>query len=169
MSSGEHHGDLSEEMSAEVPPLKWPRASLDGLVQNLRFPENCGALYPEEGQTTTDAPAGYINLFWDFFCEGNFHLPVTKFFLEILGYYKFHISQCTLSAWLGFDILSLYVRQCILSRRFLDLGFFTKCTVLKDFICSFRERPRRKFCCNLPSPSMIGSRNFSLSKPVLLR
>ncbi|MFS8006630.1 hypothetical protein Hanom_Chr14g01251461 [Helianthus anomalus] len=40
-----------------------------------------------------DAPAGYITLFWDFFSVGNFRLPVTKFFLEILAYYKFHISK----------------------------------------------------------------------------
>ncbi|MFS7943474.1 hypothetical protein Hanom_Chr06g00500671 [Helianthus anomalus] len=93
MSTGEHHGDLSGEMSAELPPLKWPRASFDGLVQHLRFPENWSAMYPEEGQTAADAPAGYITLFWDFFCEGNFRMPLTKFFLEILGYYKFHISQ----------------------------------------------------------------------------
>ncbi|KAJ0565856.1 hypothetical protein HanIR_Chr06g0267251 [Helianthus annuus] len=93
MSTGGHHEDLSEEMSAELPPLKWPRATFDGLIQNFRFPESWGALYPEEGQTAADAPAGYITLFWDFFCEGNFRLPVTKFFLEILGYYKLHISQ----------------------------------------------------------------------------
>ncbi|MFS7939795.1 hypothetical protein Hanom_Chr05g00456181 [Helianthus anomalus] len=40
MSSGDHHENLTEEMPAELPPLKWPRATFDGLVQNLRFPEN---------------------------------------------------------------------------------------------------------------------------------
>ncbi|KAJ0909640.1 hypothetical protein HanRHA438_Chr07g0323861 [Helianthus annuus] len=93
MSTGEHHEDLSEEMSAELPPLKWPRATFDGLIQNLRFPESWGALYPEEGQTAADASAGYVTLFWNFFLEGNFRLLVTKFFLEILVYYKLHISQ----------------------------------------------------------------------------
>ncbi|KAJ0783556.1 hypothetical protein HanLR1_Chr01g0021681 [Helianthus annuus] len=93
MSTGEYQEDQSEEMSTELPSLKWPRATFDGLVQNFRFPENWGALYPEEGQTAADAPAGYITLFSDFFCEGNFRLPVTKFFLEILEYYKLHISQ----------------------------------------------------------------------------
>ncbi|KAJ0454973.1 hypothetical protein HanIR_Chr15g0745981 [Helianthus annuus] len=93
MSTGEYHEDLSEEMSAELPPLKWPRATFDGLVQNFRFPETWGARYPEEGQTVTDAPAGYITLFWDFFCKGNFRLPVTKFFLEILGFYNINLSQ----------------------------------------------------------------------------
>ncbi|KAJ0802303.1 hypothetical protein HanPI659440_Chr03g0127551 [Helianthus annuus] len=28
----------------------WPRASFDGLIRNLKFSENWGALYPEEGQ-----------------------------------------------------------------------------------------------------------------------
>ncbi|KAM0027518.1 hypothetical protein Hdeb2414_s0019g00541151 [Helianthus debilis subsp. tardiflorus] len=39
------------------------------------------------------ALTGYITLFWDYFANGNFRLPKTKFVLEILGYYKFHISQ----------------------------------------------------------------------------
>ncbi|KAJ0693394.1 hypothetical protein HanPI659440_Chr15g0596641 [Helianthus annuus] len=34
-----------------------------------------------------------MTLFWDFFSAGNFRLSATKFFLEILEYYKFHISQ----------------------------------------------------------------------------
>ncbi|KAM0064515.1 hypothetical protein Hdeb2414_s0003g00103831 [Helianthus debilis subsp. tardiflorus] len=93
MSTGEHQEGLAEDMSTELPPLKWSRASFDGLVQNLKFPENWGALYPEEGQTAADAPAGYNTLFSDFFYDGNFRLPVTKFFLEILGFYNLHISQ----------------------------------------------------------------------------
>ncbi|KAJ0492938.1 hypothetical protein HanIR_Chr12g0580481 [Helianthus annuus] len=80
-------------MSTALPPLKWSRATFDGLIRNLKLPESWGALYPEEGQTAADAPAGYITLFWDFFCEGNFRLPVTKFFLEILRFYNLHISQ----------------------------------------------------------------------------
>ncbi|MFS7985915.1 hypothetical protein Hanom_Chr11g01004271 [Helianthus anomalus] len=63
-------------MSAIVPPLKWSKETFDGL-----------------GQTAAQAPAGYITLFWDYFSEGNFRLPVTRFFLDILEYYKFHISQ----------------------------------------------------------------------------
>ncbi|MFS7930407.1 hypothetical protein Hanom_Chr04g00343971 [Helianthus anomalus] len=39
------------------------------------------------------APTGYITLFWDYFDEGNFQLPVIRFVLNIIGYYKFHISQ----------------------------------------------------------------------------
>ncbi|KAJ0482093.1 hypothetical protein HanIR_Chr13g0650041 [Helianthus annuus] len=93
MSTGEHHEDLAEEMSTALPPLKWSKTAFDGLIRNLKFSESWGALYPEEGQTAADAPAGYITLFWDFFCEGNFRLPVTKFFLEILEFYNLYISQ----------------------------------------------------------------------------
>ncbi|MFS7911167.1 hypothetical protein Hanom_Chr02g00114861 [Helianthus anomalus] len=93
MSTGDHREDSTEEMCAKLPPLKWSRATFDGLIRNLRFPENLGVEYPEESQTAADAPAWYVTLFWDFFCAGNFRLPVTKFFLEILEYYKFHISQ----------------------------------------------------------------------------
>ncbi|MFS7985905.1 hypothetical protein Hanom_Chr11g01004171 [Helianthus anomalus] len=80
-------------MRAIVPPLKWSKETFDGLVQNFKFPDSWGATYPEEGQTAAQAPAGYITLFWDYFSVGNFRLPVTRFFLEILEYYKFHISQ----------------------------------------------------------------------------
>ncbi|MFS7918968.1 hypothetical protein Hanom_Chr03g00207401 [Helianthus anomalus] len=80
-------------MAVKIPPLKWSRETFDGLIRNFRFPKRWDARYPEEGQTAADAPAGYITLFWDFFSLGNFRLPVTKFFLDILSYYKFHISQ----------------------------------------------------------------------------
>ncbi|MFS7969584.1 hypothetical protein Hanom_Chr09g00810941 [Helianthus anomalus] len=50
-------------------------------------------MYPEDGQTAAQAPTGYITLFWDYFTEGNFWFPVTRFVLDILGYSKFHISQ----------------------------------------------------------------------------
>ncbi|KAF5796500.1 hypothetical protein HanRHA438_Chr08g0364401 [Helianthus annuus] len=80
-------------MAVELPPLKWSKETFDGLIRNFRFPESWDARYPNEGQTATDALAGYITLFWDFFSLGNFRFPVTKFFLDILAYYKFHISQ----------------------------------------------------------------------------
>ncbi|MFS7945852.1 hypothetical protein Hanom_Chr06g00529001 [Helianthus anomalus] len=49
--------------------------------------------YPRQGQTAADAPPGYITLFEDFFLQGNFRLPATKFMAHILHYYGFHVSQ----------------------------------------------------------------------------
>ncbi|MFS7906267.1 hypothetical protein Hanom_Chr01g00057301 [Helianthus anomalus] len=80
-------------MSAGLPPLKWSRETFDNMVRNSKFPDSWGVRYPDEGQTAADAPTGYISLFWDYFAEGNFRLPATRFFIEILAYYKFHISQ----------------------------------------------------------------------------
>ncbi|KAJ0702274.1 hypothetical protein HanPI659440_Chr14g0527551 [Helianthus annuus] len=93
MSSKEHLEDSSEEMSASLPPLEWSKEIFDGLVKNFKFPDGWGVRYPEEGQKATDALAGYITLFWDYFADGNFRLPATRFVLDILDYYKFHISQ----------------------------------------------------------------------------
>ncbi|KAM0043912.1 hypothetical protein Hdeb2414_s0010g00346991 [Helianthus debilis subsp. tardiflorus] len=93
MSTGERHEDSSEEMSVGLPPLKWPRETFDSMVQNFKFPDSWDARYPDQGQTAADAPVGYITLFWDFFATGNFRSPVTKFFLKIISYYKFHIFQ----------------------------------------------------------------------------
>ncbi|MFS7929731.1 hypothetical protein Hanom_Chr04g00335961 [Helianthus anomalus] len=93
MSAGEHQEDSSEEMFAGLPSMKWSRETFDDLVRSFKFPDSWGVRYPEDGQTTTDASAGYITLFWDYFAEGNFRLPATRFFLDILAYYKLHISQ----------------------------------------------------------------------------
>ncbi|KAJ0596197.1 hypothetical protein HanRHA438_Chr04g0164731 [Helianthus annuus] len=93
MSTGDHPDDSVEEMSASLPPLKWSRKILDGLIKNFKFPKSWGVIYPEEGQTAAQAPACYITIFWDYFTDGNFRLLVTRFVLDILGYYKFHISQ----------------------------------------------------------------------------
>ncbi|MFS7973370.1 hypothetical protein Hanom_Chr09g00855821 [Helianthus anomalus] len=71
MSSVEHHEDSSEEMYAGRPPLKWSKEVFDDLVQSFKFPDSWG----------------------DYFTEGNFRLPVTRLFLDILAHYKFHISQ----------------------------------------------------------------------------
>ncbi|KAM0010652.1 hypothetical protein Hdeb2414_s0071g00773451 [Helianthus debilis subsp. tardiflorus] len=93
MFTGDHPDDSAEEMFASLPMLKWSKEIFDGLVQNFKFPKSWGVRYPEEGKTAAQAPAGYITLFWDYFTDGTFRLPVTRFLLDILGYYKFHISQ----------------------------------------------------------------------------
>ncbi|MFS8008043.1 hypothetical protein Hanom_Chr14g01268041 [Helianthus anomalus] len=67
MSTRDHHEDSVEEMAAKLPPLKWSRETFDGLIRTLNF--------------------------WKVGVLGNLRLPATKFFLDILDYYKFHISQ----------------------------------------------------------------------------
>ncbi|MFS7997121.1 hypothetical protein Hanom_Chr12g01138021 [Helianthus anomalus] len=92
MSTGENPENL-EEMSSTLPSIKWSKEIFNDLVKSFKFPASWGAIYPQEGQTVAQAPVGYITLFWDFFAEGNFRLPAMKFVLEVMSYYKFHISQ----------------------------------------------------------------------------
>ncbi|MFS7952332.1 hypothetical protein Hanom_Chr07g00605721 [Helianthus anomalus] len=131
MSIGDHFED-SEEMSVELPPLKWPRATFDGLIQNLKFSKRWGVIYPEEGQTTTDAPAGYLTLFWDFYSVGNFRLPVTKFFLEIMEFYKFHVSQMHPIGMVRVWHFEFVCRTMHIEPKIPCLEFFIKCTIPKE-------------------------------------
>ncbi|KAJ0657758.1 hypothetical protein HanLR1_Chr14g0550301 [Helianthus annuus] len=169
MSTGEHHEDLSEEMSAELPLLKWPRATFDGLVQNLKFPENWGALYPEEGQTAADAPAGHITMFWDFFCEGNFRLPVTRFFREILGYYKFHISQMHPIGMVRVRHFEFVCRTMRIEPTVPRFRVFHQMHCTQGFYSFVQRASAKPILLQPPNPSMIGSINFSLLRLVSSR
>ncbi|MFS7893794.1 hypothetical protein Hanom_Chr00s001127g01674401 [Helianthus anomalus] len=53
----------------------------------------CGARYPQEGDTVGDAPTGYVSMFADWFGDCNLWLPMMVFVMEVLEYYKIHISQ----------------------------------------------------------------------------
>ncbi|MFS7923828.1 hypothetical protein Hanom_Chr03g00265461 [Helianthus anomalus] len=67
------------EVGDVLPILKWTIACFRALMLNVRRPEEYGARFPAEGDTTADATAGYVTLFADFFGEGNFRLPLTFF------------------------------------------------------------------------------------------
>ena len=76
-----------------LPAWKWSQEEFDRLKTDQLFPSIWDAHLPKAGATAADAPAGYITLYIDFFCDGNFRLPVTEFIIEILHYYQIHISQ----------------------------------------------------------------------------
>ncbi|MFS8019621.1 hypothetical protein Hanom_Chr15g01405881 [Helianthus anomalus] len=52
-----------------------------------------GAMYPQEGDTAGDAPAGYISMFANWFVICNLRLPLMVFMVDLLEYYNIHISQ----------------------------------------------------------------------------
>ncbi|KAJ0615705.1 hypothetical protein HanIR_Chr02g0082281 [Helianthus annuus] len=76
-----------------LPVLKWPVGSFRQLMLTVRMPDEYGARYPKGGDTATDAPAGFVTLFFDFFGHGNFRLLLTVFMADLLEYYRIHISQ----------------------------------------------------------------------------
>ncbi|KAM0031574.1 hypothetical protein Hdeb2414_s0017g00510451 [Helianthus debilis subsp. tardiflorus] len=62
-------------------------------MMDIQMPSEYGAIYPQEGDTAADAPAGYLTMWSDFFGVCNLRLPLTVFVAEVLGWYKLHISQ----------------------------------------------------------------------------
>ncbi|MFS7948438.1 hypothetical protein Hanom_Chr06g00560001 [Helianthus anomalus] len=76
-----------------LPVLRWSESSFQTLIAGIQMPEAYGAMYPQEGDTAGDAPAGYVSMFADWFGDCNLRLPLTVFVVEILEYYKIYISQ----------------------------------------------------------------------------
>ncbi|KAJ0788594.1 hypothetical protein HanPI659440_Chr05g0193551 [Helianthus annuus] len=81
------------DVGGAMPVLKWTVGPFRQLMLNVRTLDEYGARYLVVGETSTDAPAGFITLFADFFETGNFWLPLTEFMAELLEYYRIHISQ----------------------------------------------------------------------------
>ncbi|MFS7936661.1 hypothetical protein Hanom_Chr05g00418401 [Helianthus anomalus] len=52
-----------------------------------------GVQYPTPNSTALDVPPGYITLYADFFREGNFRLPMSRFIEDMLTGYGLYISQ----------------------------------------------------------------------------
>ncbi|MFS7905062.1 hypothetical protein Hanom_Chr01g00043351 [Helianthus anomalus] len=73
--------------------INWTEDELNNLVQNFGFPFDWGIQFPTPNCTALDAPLGYITLYAEFFREGNFRLPMSKFVGEVLTGYGLHISQ----------------------------------------------------------------------------
>ncbi|KAJ0715714.1 hypothetical protein HanPI659440_Chr13g0504421 [Helianthus annuus] len=76
-----------------LPVFKWSESSFNNLMTSIQMPAAYGARYPQEGDTVGDAPEGYVNMFADWFDICNLRLPLTIFMVELLEYYKIHISQ----------------------------------------------------------------------------
>ncbi|KAJ0570426.1 hypothetical protein HanHA300_Chr05g0177841 [Helianthus annuus] len=75
-----------------LPVLKWSKGGFGTLMTSIQMPKEYGAIYPQEGDTGADAPAGFITLWAEFFYDGNLRLPFTVFVAEVLEFYQIHIS-----------------------------------------------------------------------------
>ncbi|KAJ0706059.1 hypothetical protein HanPSC8_Chr09g0355121 [Helianthus annuus] len=73
--------------------INWKEEELHNLVQNFGFHSDWGVQFSMPNSTALDAPPGYMTLYADFFREGNFRLPMSKFIGEVLTNYGLHISQ----------------------------------------------------------------------------
>ncbi|MFS7941312.1 hypothetical protein Hanom_Chr05g00474771 [Helianthus anomalus] len=93
MAADEDEDDDGGASGGGLPVLKWSKHNFDNLMPSLQMPREFGAVYPQEGDTGADAPAGYITMWAEFFYDGNLRLPITVFVADILEYYQLHISQ----------------------------------------------------------------------------
>ncbi|KAM0057142.1 hypothetical protein Hdeb2414_s0005g00154771 [Helianthus debilis subsp. tardiflorus] len=62
-----------------LPVLRWTESAFQTLMTGIQMPAEYGAMYPQKGDTTGDAPAGYVSMFADFFWDCNLRLPLTVF------------------------------------------------------------------------------------------
>ncbi|MFS7998636.1 hypothetical protein Hanom_Chr12g01156251 [Helianthus anomalus] len=62
-------------------------------MKKIQMSEANGVMFPQEGDTASDAPAGYVTMFADFFGICNLRLPLRVFMVELREYYNIHISQ----------------------------------------------------------------------------
>ncbi|KAM0011651.1 hypothetical protein Hdeb2414_s0060g00760991 [Helianthus debilis subsp. tardiflorus] len=83
----------TSEADSSLPVIKWSIRQFQQLMTSVKMPDEYGAIYPKDGETIADAPTGYITLFSKFFVLGNFWLPLKVFMVELLEYYRIHISQ----------------------------------------------------------------------------
>ncbi|MFS7994542.1 hypothetical protein Hanom_Chr12g01107281 [Helianthus anomalus] len=100
MSSGVKPATIRKRKSKPKNPpdpnqtvINWREDELNILIQNFGFSSDWGVQFPTANCTALDAPTGFMTLYADFFREGNFCLPMSKFIGEVLTGYGLHISQ----------------------------------------------------------------------------
>ncbi|KAJ0506997.1 hypothetical protein HanLR1_Chr12g0464881 [Helianthus annuus] len=106
---------------------------------DVQMPSEYGAVYPSEGDTGADAPAGYVTMWSDFFGDCNLRLPLTVFVVEVLEWYKVHISQMSPFGMIRIRNFEFTFRALGIEPTVGDFRRFYQMTVSLGFF-SFRQR-----------------------------
>ncbi|KAJ0454591.1 hypothetical protein HanIR_Chr15g0741821 [Helianthus annuus] len=122
-----------------LPVLKWPKSTFDRLMTEVQMPQEYGAIYPQEGDTGADAPAGYVTMWADFFGDCNLWLPLTVFVVEVLEWYKIHISQLSPFGMIRIRNFEYTFRALGMEPTVGDFRWFYQMTVSLGFF-SFHQR-----------------------------
>ncbi|KAJ0802236.1 hypothetical protein HanPI659440_Chr03g0126861 [Helianthus annuus] len=122
-----------------LPALKWTRKTFDRLMLDVQMPPEYGAQYPSEGDTGADAPAGYVTMWADFFGDCNLRLPLTVFVVDVLEWYKVHISQMSPFGMIRICNFEFTFRALGIEPTVGDFRRFYQMTVSLGFF-SFRQR-----------------------------
>ncbi|KAM0040336.1 hypothetical protein Hdeb2414_s0012g00392581 [Helianthus debilis subsp. tardiflorus] len=108
-------------------------------MMDIQMPSEYGAMYPLEGDTATDAPAGYVTMWADFFSVCNLRFPLTVFFATVLEWYKLHISQLSTFGMIRVRNFDYTFRTLGIEPTFGDFRRFYQMTMLMGFF-SFRQQ-----------------------------
>ncbi|KAJ0743954.1 hypothetical protein HanPI659440_Chr10g0381891 [Helianthus annuus] len=127
-----------------LPALKWTKKSFDNLMLTVQMPPEYGAQYPSEGDTGADAPAGYVTMWADFFGDCNLRLPLTVFVVDVLEWYKVHISQMSPLGMIRIRNFEFTFRALGIEPTVGDFRRFYQMTVSMGFF-SFRQRDDMTF------------------------
>ncbi|KAJ0891910.1 hypothetical protein HanPSC8_Chr09g0359641 [Helianthus annuus] len=106
---------------------------------DVQMPPEYGAQYPSEGDTGADAPAGYVTMWADFFGDCNLRLPLTVFVVDVLEWYKVHISQMSPIGMIRIRNFEFTFRALGIEPTVGDFRRFYQMTVSLGFF-SFRQR-----------------------------
>ncbi|KAJ0892706.1 hypothetical protein HanPSC8_Chr09g0369161 [Helianthus annuus] len=108
-------------------------------MKDIQMPPEYGATYPQEGDTVADAPARYVTLWADFFGVCNLRVPLTVFVVEVLEWYKLHISQLSPFGMIRIRNFEYTFRAFGIEPTVGDFRRFYQMTVSMGFF-SFRQR-----------------------------
>ncbi|KAJ0620959.1 hypothetical protein HanIR_Chr01g0003251 [Helianthus annuus] len=93
VGSKKRHSRPKDPLGPDCAIINWKEEEFHNLCQRFKFTREWGAQFPTAGSTALNTPPGYMTLYAAFFREGNFRLPMTKFFGEIFTRYSLHISK----------------------------------------------------------------------------
>ncbi|GJV07474.1 hypothetical protein Tco_1345130 [Tanacetum coccineum] len=72
--------------------------NLDIFCKNFHIPDEVHPLLPSRNQTIHEMPTSKIGVYTRFFEFANFRLPLSTFLVDVLRYYRIHISQLSVIA-----------------------------------------------------------------------
>ncbi|KAI3694626.1 hypothetical protein L1987_77594 [Smallanthus sonchifolius] len=84
---------MGDNADVALIPINWSVERFERLKASYGIPNDLEPEYPSRGGTTAKPPPGKITLYADFFSEANLRVPVTSFVIDLLQFYKIHLSQ----------------------------------------------------------------------------
>ncbi|KAI3793809.1 hypothetical protein L1987_36431 [Smallanthus sonchifolius] len=131
---------MGDNADVALIPINWSVERFERLKASYGIPNDLEPEYPSSGGTAAKPPPGKITLYADFFSEANFRVPITSFVIDLLQFYKIHLSQVHP---LGMYRIRHFEFCCIALKQDPSVAIFHHFykLYLKDSWFSFSKRP----------------------------